>query len=278
MKSFMFVFLGLVLICSTAIAQVDSIIFSGQLLDSESNRGIDFVNIGIKGTSVGCISGAEGQFKLPIDLASYKDSVVSISAIGYSPKSYEVASIKSGIENIIVLEPAVYELESIDILSHYPKLKRYGANRGGDGLIKGMLHGLEKAYLIPVKEKAIKVVNLRFCLRSEFDTVKFRVNFYEKEDNAPGRRLNQVSLVFDRVSDEDGWVECSLSDQQCIYNSDFYIAVELLPEADENEVINSKFKAKISGKGQLFTRDYLDTWQEIKGLAVLLNVDYYRTL
>jgi hypothetical protein len=254
----------------------DSIVqIKGQLIDIKSNEGIEYVNIGIRNTPIGCISKVDGHFILEIKSSNYLDSTIYMSAIGYESVSVKVAQAESEEHLIFYLNPITYELESATIVGGSLKTKSFGAKRGGDGLIKGMLHGLEKAFLVPVKKGSIKIKDLNFCLREGSDTVTFRVNFYEKGDSIPGNRIVEKNLIFRQKSKEDGWIRCELSDENLEFSSDFYIAVELLPNLRNDIETKSRFKAKLGGKSKLFTRDYLDSWEEIKGLGVLLNIDYY---
>lgn len=264
------------LIWPTSQAQVGTISLKGQLVDAKSEKGIEYANIGIQGTPVGCITRQDGLFDLRIDGQKYQDSSILVSALGYEVKSISFSSLIKDTLKVLRLTPVIYKIEEATISTSKPKLKNYGPKKGGDGLIKGMLHGLEKAYLIPVKNKEISVSVLRFCLRSEYDTALFRVNFYEKEDDAPGQRINNKNYIYTKISNEDGWIECDLSEINHRFHSDFYLSVELLPLSNESDQIESSFKAKLGGKGQLFTRDYLDSWEQIKGLGVLINIDYYQ--
>lgn len=257
-------------------AQIGTVSFRGQLVDAKSEMGIEYANIGIHGTPVGCISRQDGYFDLKIDGQKYQDSSISVSALGYEVKSIQISTLIEDTLNVLSLTPVTYEIEEATITTAKPKLKNYGSRRGGDGLIKGMLHGLEKAYLIPVKKKDISISVLRFCMRSEYDTVVFRVNFYEKVNDAPGPRINNKNYIYSAISDENGWIECDLSEISHRFNSDFYISVELLPDISGPSQIKSNFKAKLGGKGQLYTRNYLDSWEQIKGLGVLINIDYYQ--
>ena len=257
-------------------AQTGTVSYRGQLVDVKSEMGVEYANIGIQGTPVGCISRQDGFFNLEIDGHTYQDSTISVSALGYEVKCISISALVDNTLNVFSLTPVTYELEEATIITATPKLKNYGTKRGGDGLIKGMLHGLEKAYLIPLRKEEISISVLRFCMRSEFDTVLFRVNFYDKVNDAPGPRINNENYRYSEISDKNGWIVCDLSAIRHRFNSDFYISVELLPDFSGPSEIKSSFKAKLGGKSQLYTRNYLDSWEEIKGLGVLLNIDYYQ--
>ena len=257
-------------------AQDGTISIKGQLIDAKSEKGIEYANIGIQGTPVGCISRQDGHFEFRINGKEYKDSSISFSALGYEIKPFTVSALIKDTSIIVSLIPITYEIEEATISTSKPKLKNYGSKRGGDGLIKGMLHGLEKAYLVPVKKGEVGISILRFCMRSENDTVLFRVNFYGTLHDAPGPRINNANYIYSKTSDDNGWIECDLSEITHRFSSDFYISVELLPDIKGQSKMKSSFKAKIGGKGQLYTRNYLDSWEQIKGLGVIMNIDYYQ--
>ena len=255
----------------------DSLVrITGQLVDAETLDGIEYVNIGIQNTPVGGISGLNGCFDLELDLIKYMDSSILISAIGYEPVLLEIERIDLNDSLIVYLQPQIYHIDEIVFEGKRLKLKNYGIKGGGDGIIRGMLHGLEKAYFIPVKKDIIKIRDVNFCLRSGFDTVTYRINFYEHKDKAPAKRISMENLIFSQVSDEAGWIKCDLSGHQLIFESDFFIAVELLPEIKNNKEVRATFKAKLGAKGKLFTRDYLDSWMEFKGLGIPININYYQ--
>ena len=71
-------------------------------------------------------------------------------------------------------------------------------------------------------------------------------------------------------------VSLFLSDRQLKFDSDFFVAVELLPELNNNMEVRSVFKAKLGAKGKLFSRDYLDSWMEFKGIGIPININYYQ--
>ncbi|MEN8201360.1 MAG: carboxypeptidase-like regulatory domain-containing protein [Bacteroidota bacterium] len=253
-----------------------SITLSGQLVDSITNEGVEYVNIGIPNTPVGCISGSNGFFSMDLDTIQYRDSTIRISAIGYEHAEYAIGHFNFFDSVIVFLKPEIYHIDEIVFEGQHLKLKNYGIKRGGDRIIKGMLHGLEKAYFIPVKKERIKIKDVNFCLRSEFDTVTFRINIYNKADNAPNNRINTENLLFTQVSDKTGWISCDLSERNLFFDNDFYLAIELLPELNNDTEVRSVFKAKLGAKGKLFSRDYLDSWMEIKGLGIPININYFQ--
>jgi hypothetical protein len=251
--------------------------YKGQLIDSTTLEGIEYVNIGIENTSVGTISKLYGDFELEIDTTQYADSTILISAIGYEPKKIKIFDFDTDIKHQIKLVPKIYKIGDVIIKSSKLKEENYGITNSGGGLIRGVLRGFEKAYLIPVKHDRILLKAVNFCISGKIDTIIFRINFYNHVDYVPNERIVEKNLIFELIQDENGWIKCDLSKEQLTFKSDFFISVELLPKLEDGTDKRPQFKAKIGGKGVLYSRDYFENWFEIKGLGVPINVDYFET-
>ena len=111
--------------------QDTTITIHGQLIDSETGVGIEYVNIGIQHTPVGCISGLNGFFSLELDPSKYMDSSIQISAIGYA--HIDIAYTNLNDSFTIYLKPEIYHIDEIVFEGKQLKLKNYGIKRGGDG-------------------------------------------------------------------------------------------------------------------------------------------------
>lgn len=248
--------------------------YKGQLIDSTTLEGIEYVNIGIENTSVGTISKQYGDFELEIDTTQYADSLILISAIGYEPKNIKILDFDNDIKLQIKLVPTIYKIGDVIIKSSKLKEVNYGITNSGGGHIRGKLRGFEKAYLIPIKHERILLKAVNFCISGKIDTIIFRINFYNHNNYIPNERIVEKNLIFKQVQDENGWTKCDLSKEELIFNSEFYLSIELLPRLEGSNEVRSAFAAKIGGKGKQYSRDYLDMWFEIKGLSVPINVDY----
>lgn len=69
-------------------------LYKGQIVDKQSNEGLPFVNIGIRGTLIGTASNAEGYFKLKIPKNMNLDSL-EISCVGYQTQKIAVSEMES---------------------------------------------------------------------------------------------------------------------------------------------------------------------------------------
>lgn len=249
--------------------------FNGLLLDSTTSEPIEFVNVGILHSSIGTISNSQGRFALKIDVSKYQDSVFIISAIGYLPVILSVKALYSDFNYVFKLKPKIYETPEILIKSYSLKEKRYGITSDGGGIIHGVVHGYEKALLIPVKSSRLLLKSVNFNLTGILDTVLFRINFYSASMTGPNIRIIDKNMVFRYLKASDGWIECDLQSEHLVFDSDFYIGVELLPQFINDQSIRPQYTAKFTNKGKLFSRDFFDKWFEIKGIGVPIYVSYY---
>lgn len=103
--------LAILLLVNTQLISQDKIHISGKITDNQSNKVIEFANIGIEGKSIGTISNENGEFELIIS-KNLKQNFLVVSYIGY--KSYKVKI--SEIENKFIkvkLEADDIEIEEV---------------------------------------------------------------------------------------------------------------------------------------------------------------------
>ena len=89
---------------------------SGKVVSSEDNQGLPGVSIGVKGTSAGAITDAEGQFQLQ----AASDAVLVVSYIGFMAQEVPV----DGRANVtIALSPDQKLLDEV-VITGYGEIKR----------------------------------------------------------------------------------------------------------------------------------------------------------
>lgn len=101
----------LLLLLSGSLAQAQTFLFSGRVLDKLDTTAIAQVNINVRGTDVGTSSDAEGRFALQVN----HGDTIDITSVQHQPVSLLAFMSESGEEVTILLEPIVYELEEVTI-------------------------------------------------------------------------------------------------------------------------------------------------------------------
>ncbi len=87
--------------------------YSGKILDEETNKPIVFANIILKGTNIGTVSNADGEFiiKAPGD---WIVEGLEVTHLGYKSKTLELAKLKER-ENEIKLEGASVPIDEVTV-------------------------------------------------------------------------------------------------------------------------------------------------------------------
>lgn len=253
----------------------DSIVISGKVSSSENEK-IEFVNIGIKGKSVGTTSNQDGIFKLIMPIFDFVNDSLYLSVIGYEPKSIPITDFIEGEFCNINLNEKSYEIREVIVKAGKLKTRTFGIKRAGRGIVKGRVRGTENAILVNSNHFPVMIKQLRFGTWSYKDTINYRVNFYNIKDSLPNEILIYKAFVFSAVSDENGWISNDLSQYNIYLDQDFFVAVEFLPNKNAENKNTHTFKAKMMTIGNpSYTRNYFDNWEKIPiGTALNITVQF----
>jgi CarboxypepD_reg-like domain len=164
---------------------IPELIFSqswqGQVLSSETNFGIGFVNVGIIGRNIGTVSDESGNFTINLDNIYDNDSI-RFSMIGYESKSFLVGNFKENSIRNIYLSPRSYFLTEVKVFYHKAREIRLGAPVISNTLKSGFSSndlGSELGINVNVKKQVI-LKNINFNVATcTFDSVTYRLNIYQ---------------------------------------------------------------------------------------------------
>ena len=107
-------FLGLIAACTFTYGQIP---VQGRVLSAEDNQGMPGVNVLIKGTNQGVVTGSDGSYSITVPSG---DNVLVFSFVGYNTEEVTVND-KSTID--VLLIPSITALESVVVMG-YSTLKR----------------------------------------------------------------------------------------------------------------------------------------------------------
>ncbi|MGQ8337148.1 carboxypeptidase-like regulatory domain-containing protein [Sunxiuqinia sp. A32] len=91
-------------------------LLKGRIVDSTSQDGIAYTNIGVEGTFYGTASDAEGFFELKIP-DEFLSEMLYISAVGYKNETILLTELLKKDFNLIRLQAQSYDIENVDILA-----------------------------------------------------------------------------------------------------------------------------------------------------------------
>ncbi len=122
---------AMVLLSAGAIAQ--NIEIKGRIVDAETNKPVEFANIGVVGTYMGTASDFDGNYELVVG-ESYANNKVHISAVGYKPKEFTVAELQMLAGNDIKLISQTYGIQEVNVKADSKRL--YGILKTASGVIE----------------------------------------------------------------------------------------------------------------------------------------------
>ena len=154
-------------------------VLKGRIVDSKTQEGLTYTNIGVEGTFYGTASDAEGFFELNIP-DQFKAEKLYISAVGYKNKSIDLNGLLSKDFNLIKLDAQTYGIADVDVAAQSRVLFR---------IIKSASQNISKNFTSnPVGYKVFY---------SERITTGFKT---------------QVREAVAKLYDENGYKNCSVKD------------------------------------------------------------------
>lgn len=130
-------------------------IFKGKSISHLNGEPVSFVNMGIKGTTIGTATDKMGEFTLSVPANYMQEFVLFYSAIGYESGEIALNKLSKDSINIIVLKPTQYKLNELDVSAK---------SKVAMGIIKDAVSKIPKNYpsfpfMYPFTYKAEKTIN-----------------------------------------------------------------------------------------------------------------------
>jgi hypothetical protein len=249
-------------------------------------KGIAYVNISVKGKSIGTVSNLKGDFFLKNGSLAKNDSLI-FSHLNFNKKT---VSIPLNIKKI-ELTPKVEKLEEIIVSSKKRKFKKIVGTKiesRGDAIYtfsrKSPL-GSEHGKIIKVKKnKVYDVKNMQFTIVDfGFKSATFRINFYNIIDgNIDLKKINRTDLIY-KINDY-GIVKVDLSKQHLSFRNNFLVSIEWIYVEIDDDIEKEMRKITIPiayYTGPMCARNNVhQKWDKEKlvndwGLGIHLEVEQY---
>jgi len=256
----------LVFLCLVGVGSADAqnIIIKGRVVDAETNKPVEFANLGVVGTYMGTASDFNGYYELEVgeSFANYK---VQISAVGYKVKEFTVDELYVLNDESIKLFSQTYGIQQVDVKADSKRL--YGILKTASNIITD---SYEKGYATNVyfnqvmngnKTEAVIAYSdeagygnrsLASAYESRnFEATEVRCDF----DVTPIKKgiiYADELLGFDIVRQRGNILDIAFVDQY-----DLTLAEEIVIDGDSVWVINYKLnKPDIAKTGDAYCKDY----------------------
>lgn len=246
----------------------------GKVVDVETNKPIEFVNVGVLNKNKGTVSNERGAFNLNFPSSFSKDSL-TISHVNY-------VSVTIPIENHtnknIFLQPQKNVLAEVQISKKKKITRKLGVRTYNPLLWLGALSEnndiieIAQRINIPKKEVQVKFINIYLRQGFETDSSYIRINFYKNRNEKPHEKLIFENTV-QKKKITPGWLQIDLSDQNIYINEDFFVGVEFLPNFEKPLDV---YVGAILTKGKGYSRSSSQgNWRKLQGASTInVEVEY----
>jgi len=224
--------------------QLQAQLISGKVIDSSSEKPLEYVNLGVIDTPIGITTNEKGEFSLDIKGQSPK-AIVRISMIGYKPQTFSIEELTNK-ENIIKLVNEPIQLAEVTVKPFSGKLKKVGTTDNKHGGIGGwggtqFGSGHEIGTKIELGTSPVLIKSFHIYLfRQSFECSVFRLHIRSIANNLPSEELLTENILI-QVTKKSGWVDIDLKKYNLVFSGDVALSLEWV------NVIGLKRLTKING-------------------------------
>jgi len=248
-------------------------LFSGKLLDKESNHPIIYANIGIVGKNVGTVSNLNGDFELKLS-DEYKDDTLKITAIGFKDMIHRVSSFKKlfSENQTIRMEQQVVELNEIVVSGKELKEVTLGNKTASKFMSLGFSSndlGNELGIKVKIKKSPTHIKSFNTTIAENgYDSLKFRINFYQIKKNNPDKKIPTKDIIV-VTKIKNGQLSFDLTDYNIVVYDDFYVTLEWIEDLGGDDL---KFSASRFGNHIVTRMTSQGNWEKISIVSIGFNV------
>ena len=208
----------------------------GRVVEYDSKKPVEFVNIGIKNKNIGTTSNIQGKYKLNIE-AKHQSDTLLFTSIGYIPCSVKISELLNHPNKIIKLKKKIYKIDEVTVIPISYKEKILGITSKSRGIQAGFKHnklGYECGVRLKIKKTAIiEKVNFNIALCT-YDSVFYRLNIYKEIGKKQFKNILRKPIYIS-LSKEDltNSVSIDLSSKNIVVNGNTLITLEHVKDLGE---------------------------------------------
>ena len=245
----------------------------GKIIAGIDGSALSYVNIGVIGKSIGTVSGRDGTFSLTISKRNDRDTL-RVSMVGYKAQDFIVADFRRKIakDYNLSMEEAISVIQEIAIVDSKMKTKIIGnrsTNRDFSLGFSSDTLGNEMAIKIKTRRRMTLVREFNLSINSnEFDTLRFRLNFYESKSGKPGKAINTKNIIITTALENDV-LTVDLREYNISRKKDFFVGIEWIEDLGDGEL---NFSAAFPAREVYYRSTSHAKWKSIKALGVGMNL------
>ena len=245
----------------------------GQVLDSQSNKGLPYVNIGLVNKNIGTVTDDGGYFEL--ELNQIQDAQLRFSMLGFETQNFNLNQfIKEQVLTIRLKEKNTV-LEEIIITK---KRKRYQTKVLGNKTTSQLIYaafttnrlGNEMGFIVRGRKTPMILKRFNISLvENDYGSIRFRLNFYNLKDGLPNENLLKQNIIIE-TDIRSGIVSEDLTPFQIVINQDFFVAIEWIEDLGPGKLF---FSGGFFGSPLIAREVSQGSWSKVGSASVGMNVE-----
>jgi len=266
---------------STLTFSQDNSFIKGVII-SDKNEPLDYVNIGIVGTSLGTVSDEEGQFQLFFNESVKGSDIVRFSSIGFESQNISVLDLKKENNLTITLATKTTQLEEVVVIPEFLNSKIKG-NKNTDARMNVFYSiskkpnqnlGAEIGRKFKIKKKS-RLKKVRFYIaQNNFDTVLFRINVYNIKKRKPGKNILSQNIIHEVVGKKSGWIEVDLMPYQILTNRSVVVGVEWIGHSKNGKSLTLPITIPSVGSVHFYKYGSQNKWKRFGLMSSCMELEY----
>jgi hypothetical protein len=245
----------------------------GVIVDSKSDKVIEYVSVGIIGKDVGTISNEMGNYNLTIPKQFINDTI-TFSRIGYLTRFVTAKDLISQSNDKTVLIPKNTELAEVVISEKRTKARTKGNTTRSRSFVIAISSGSvgsEVGTVIHLPNDSVLLKDLNFHILSDNpDSAKFRLNIYSFYKEVKDNILNE-NIYFTVTDKFVGDFKVDLSKYHLYLNGKIFMSLEPVAVFSKGPKTNNdknydriNISGTITGSDSFYRKVSLGKWTKIK--------------
>lgn len=238
-------------------------VISGRVIDAVSQEVLVYVNIGIRGQNIGCVSKEKGEFYIDIPTSNLSDTI-TFSYVGYQEKSYPIQALVKQKEVVVGLQPKKVSLPELVVNGKIKwKVEKLGTSTYSGFEVAYAGESIEEVgQKIELGSDPVKISSYHIFLARVYSSqYTFRINFYGFNGETIGDKIYQKEILLTQ-SLKRGWLNVDLEALNIWLSGTVLVAIEFLPASNlKQDKISPIYGAAMFGKRRSFARmNSLASW------------------
>lgn len=274
-----------IFISLSIITQMQAMKFEGYVYNADSVP-LQYVSVGIKASSYGTVTNANGYFIFYADEINSGDSI-KFSLIGYHPKSFCLKDYPDSNKKAIVhLESNPIQLTESVVTASNLKKKVIGNHRINANIkvnfaipaIENKNLGSEIGRRFSISKKSIlSKFNFYLCANN-YDTATFRINVYPINKGKPSSPINKENIIQIVTSKQCGWITTDLSSYNLEVDNDIAITVEWVWGSEHGNLLALPLTFPSVLNTHYYKYGSQNNWQVYHSMSSCMNVEIFNKL